>query len=133
METFQKFCLRHPPSKDYSILFRFENTTLTDVLPDLEWLPYEIVVLNNKVELFVEEFNEIGTYERLEEAEKDCQAILDWSWERLNVGVWSNVDVKYRLLLAYHRLLEAVLRCIRCRVVNNKDVSILDAMISILE
>ena len=50
----------------------------------------------------------------LRQALDGCEAVIDWSWQRINTGKWSEVPVEARKVFAYHKLLKAMLTVVRC-------------------
>lgn len=95
--------------------------------------------LNAEVERYICDRIELGQSngsddQLLKQALNDCEAILDWSWQRINTGKWSEVPVEARKVFAYHKLLKTMLivvRCFDCQQISTTIDSLVEALDSV--
>ena len=71
--------------------------------------------LGEKVEgsvvLLLQEAAELFYGDRRRECLQTCEALLDYSWEKLNTGPWQHVEKDWRRVYAFSCLLKAVCLC----------------------
>ncbi|XP_057551027.1 bifunctional peptidase and arginyl-hydroxylase JMJD5 isoform X2 [Hippopotamus amphibius kiboko] len=71
--------------------------------------------LGEKVEgsvvLLLQEAAELFYGDRRQECLQTCEALLDYSWEKLNTGPWQHVDKDWRRVYAFSCLLKAMCLC----------------------
>lgn len=108
------------------------------ISPHTDAIPHEALFeLNASVERYIVDQLECSTVTDCPDGQaqfsvvrKKCSAILDLTWESINVGMWSEVPVERRTVYSYHRLLEAMLILIQDRGKATAD-SLVDALKSI--
>src|SRR5699024_9919371 len=93
--------------------------------------------LNNSVEQWVASRMECDIKDECDnclviEALEKCEAILDWCWETINCGKWSEVAVGTRKVYGYHRLLKAMLILIESRQ-SPSQVATVDRLVEALD
>lgn len=71
--------------------------------------------LGEKVEgsvvTLLQEAAELFYGDRRQECLQTCEALLDYSWEKLNTGPWQHVDKGWRQVYSFSCLLKAVCLC----------------------
>lgn len=58
-----------------------------------------------------------------------CEAIIDWCWERINCGKWSEVRIEIRQTYAYHQLLKSLFLISR----TNNQTPFVDSLFEALD
>lgn len=66
--------------------------------------------------------------ENIEKAKPFLQILLEYSWEKLNTGIWQNVKDSYRYLYAYACYIDVLIDChlyLKKKINENRQVIVL--------
>lgn len=99
-----------------SLLF-INNHIESSVADCIKWILCENVDDKNR-----KKFSKLKDY---------CEAILDWCWERINCGKWSEVSIELRQVYAYHQLLKAIYQLLE--YFNSNEISLIDSLYNALD
>ena len=66
---------------------------------------------------------ELVKNEEIERAKPFLKILLEYSWEKLNTGIWQNVKDSYRYLYAYSCYIDVLIDCRMCLKKKNRDNS----------